>query len=124
MITNEYPTVLSRSRDREALVQSHSTRISVKKARETIFAYIDEYEINTDVRFTGKTGRGLCEHFKNGKIDIMLPAEDTGKLTMGITLHELAHALAFLDRKGRQHDDGFVAVLDNLILSENEWQPE
>jgi hypothetical protein len=125
MITTEYPTVLKRSKDRTLLEKMHGIVISEASAREVVFSYLDPEEFSTDVRFTGTSGRGRCEYKSNNRrIDIMLPSDDSKRLTLGITLHEIAHAIAYLDHNAPKHDDTFVKVLDGLAFSEWTWKTE
>ena len=118
MITWEYPTVLKGSKDRAALEKMHDVNISEDFAIEVVYAYLDEDEVS--VRFTGYTGRGSAHGGKRGAI--MLPAEKCGKLTWGITLHEIAHVIMHNDKKKRGHGVEFIEILDDLVYSENNWR--
>lgn len=127
MITAEYPTVLKRSTCRGLLETVHGKAITEEAALQVIFSYLDESDFQNDVRFTGKTGPGLCEYKMSGlsrTVNLRLPSEKTGKLTLGMTLHEVAHALNYIDHKEVNHGDTFVAVLDNLVMSEWYWDEE
>lgn len=120
MITSEYPTVLKRSSCRSLLERVHGISITEAAARQLIFTYLDEDEIENDIRFTGKTGPGCCE-YKNKyhrRVDIRLPSENSGLLTLGMTLHEIAHGLNYIDFDEKGHGDSFITVLDNLVMSE------
>lgn len=117
MITSEYPTVLGRSKNKKLLEMIHNTPITETASLKVIFAYLDEYEVKEGIRLTGTSGRGKCE-FRGQQVNIMLPREDSGKLTLGITLHEIAHAINYMDHKERDHGVNFVKILDNLAMSE------
>lgn len=94
---------------------------------QVIFAYLDEDEFQDGVRFTGETGPGSCEYRRKGlsrAVNLRLPSEKTGKLTLGMVLHEIAHALNYIDHGEVNHGDSFVAVLDNLVRSEWYWEEE
>lgn len=127
MITEEYPTVLKRSTSRGLLETVHGVAITEEAARQVIFAYLDEGDVQEGVRFTGETGPGLCEYRRQGLsrvVNLRLPGEKTGKLTLGMVLHEIAHALNYIDHDEVNHGDSFVAVLDNLVTSEWYWEEE
>ena len=118
-MTSEYPTVLKLSKHRQLLKKLHDTQISEKTALQTIFAYLDENEV-CEVRFTGKKGPGCCFYLKTS-VTIRLPAESSNMLTLGMTLHEIAHGLHHLDQGGCGHGVSFVKILDKLIESEIQW---
>lgn len=127
MITSEYPTVLKRSTCRGLLETVHGIVITEEAANQVIFSYLDVGDLQDGVRFTGKTGPGLCEYKKSGHfrtVNLRLPGEKTGKLTLGMTLHEIAHALNYIDHNDVNHGNSFVAILDNLIMSEWYWDEE
>ena len=117
----EYVSVLKASSHPDKLRTTWKVRVTELEATQLIFAYVDEDEIE-EIRFTGKTGRGLCRYLgKNHcrKATLRLPAEKTGKLSLGIVLHELAHALVWADSgKNAHHGPAFVNVLDRLVASE------
>ena len=127
MITAEYPTVLKRSTCRGLLETAHGIAITEEAALQVIYAYLDENDFQEGVRFTGKMGPGRCECKKNGHfrvVNLRLPSENSKKLTLGMTLHEVAHALNYIDHNEANHGDSFVAVLDNLVMSEWYWDEE
>ena len=109
----EYKNVLKLSADREALEFLWRIPITEDDANITIFAYLDEGEV--EVRFTCK---------KNGAAHpelrwMRLPGE--GKcLTLGLVLHEIAHVLTHNDigKDLKPHGPEYVKVLDSLVISE------
>ncbi len=129
MISCEYPTVLKRSCCRGLLETVHGIKVNKEAALEVIFVYLDEEDILGDgIRFTGFKGGGCCEyHNKNGlfrQVTIKLPTEESGHLTLGVVLHEIAHALNYIDHNDGMHSDSFVAILDYLIMSEWYYEEE
>ena len=67
MITCEYPTVLKLSTCKGLLQTVHGIAITEEAALQVIFSYLDESDFQDGVRFTGKTGPGLCEYKKSGR---------------------------------------------------------
>jgi hypothetical protein len=115
-MTREYPTVLSRSVYRLDLEEAHRTVISEEAARKIIFVYLDEGEVR-DIRFSCRTARGWCSYHRTS---VTLKFHPREHLTLGIVLHEIAHALNWLDGGKRGHGDKFVEILDGLLRSELE----
>jgi predicted SprT family Zn-dependent metalloprotease len=117
----EYVSVLKASSSPDRLRATWEVKLTELEATQLIFAYVDESDVE-EVRFTGKTGRGLCRYLAKDhhrKVILRLPSESTGKLSVGIVLHELAHALNWLDGGNNDHHGSvYVATLDRLVASE------
>lgn len=116
MATSEYKNVHKFSRDPERLMAAHQKVISENEARKSIFAYLDEHEVVA--RFTCKKN-GAALGGPHGFI--RLPRDGSKRLTLGLTLHEIAHVICHNDRRERGHGKTFVDILDGLIRSEREW---
>ena len=115
----EYATVKARSSNHALLMAAHEKVICEPDAINTIYAYVDEHEVT--VAFTGKNN-GRCHY--GAPCRITLPPTGSKYLTVGLTLHELAHALLYIDKQLRNHCDEFVRTLDALVVSEKNWKKE
>lgn len=118
MITREYPTVVGGSTVPVSLMDAHATRVTQEEARKIIFTYLDEDEVNY-IRFTCKTARAWCSY--RGR-SVVLKFHPNEYLTLGLVLHEIAHALCWIDKKQKGHGEVFIETLDGLVKSEAEDQ--
>jgi len=60
-----------------------------------------------------------CEGWGSyGRGSVTLKFHPDRYLTLGIVLHEVAHALCWLDKKTKGHGEQFISILDGLVFSE------
>lgn len=113
---SDYPGVMAMSSDPDALQKVWNVIVDEEKARELVYAYLDEHEC-CELLFTSTTMRGMASDR-----GIRLPPHPT----LGLVLHEIAHQIQRHDKGFRRlntgkrdvHGQDFVKILDGLVKSE------
>jgi hypothetical protein len=122
-----YKSIAEHTTERRRLAQADRKMLTRQQAKEVIHSIAPNLEVTFR---TGQYGKGFYRNprkgYPNGHIHFTIP-KTTGRISLGIVLHELAHHIHWVndkqvreakstaDRRKHWHGPGFVEVLDNLV---------
>jgi len=114
IIRGEYPTVSYKTKQYDLLSMYHKISISEKDAKTILKWLSNSYKMKLKINFRNcyRSWGGV----RKGQPFVTIARRDKFKITtVGIVIHEFAHAYNYNFGLGRNHDDSFIIILDKFI---------